>query len=131
MLAIVPGSRKQKLRRLISSTPGAKSLILIGMLLKIEGMCRPRWQFTPGVSQGGDGPSRSPPDGDQAREAQEQRTSLPRTLAEAFTAMVTAVYGTMLHAQSLVFNLLLGVGSFSLVLLFPVVCVLLLRLKLC
>ena len=47
-------------------------------------MCRPRWQFTPGVSQGGDGPSRSPPDRDQAREAQEQRTSLPRTLAEAF-----------------------------------------------
>ena len=60
------------------------------MLLKIEGMCRPRWQFTPGIAQGGDGPSRSPPDRDQAREAQEQRTSLPRTLAEAFEIAANA-----------------------------------------
>ena len=63
---------------------------ILRMLLKIEGMCKPRWQFTPGVAQGGDGPSRSPPDRDQARDAQEQRTSLPRTLAEAFEIATNA-----------------------------------------
>jgi len=59
---------------------------ILRMLLKIEGLVRPRWVFAPGSTQFGDGLSRNPEDRETAREQAEGKQHMPKTLAEAFSA---------------------------------------------
>ena len=58
---------------------------ILRMLLKIEGLVKPRWVFAPGSTQCGDGISRNPPDRDEAREKSEGKAHMPSTLADAFS----------------------------------------------
>ena len=60
---------------------------ILRMLLKIEGLVKPRWQFAPGNTQVGDGPSRNPEDRDAARGESEGKDHMPKTLTEAFKAV--------------------------------------------
>ena len=71
---------------------------ILRMLLKIEGLVTPRWQFAPGNTQSGDGWSRNPPDRDLVRGEAEDKTHMPKTLGEAFAAATgTAIDGVMLN----------------------------------
>ncbi|CAE8737884.1 unnamed protein product, partial [Polarella glacialis] len=58
---------------------------ILGMLLRIESLVRPKWEFQPGrTNVVGDGFSRNPPDLDEVRVEFESRSALPKTLQEAF-----------------------------------------------
>eukprot|EP00972_Heterocapsa_arctica_P041819 6164993-Heterocapsa_arctica.AAC.1 len=67
------------------------------MLLKVEGLVKPQWKFSPGNTQIGDGFSRNPEDRDEVRGESEGKAHMPRTLAEAFAAST----GTTLEGQLL------------------------------
>ena len=54
------------------------------MLLKGEALIVPRWVYAPGRGQIGDGLSRNPEDRDRVRHESEEKSHLPKTLAEAF-----------------------------------------------
>ena len=54
------------------------------MLLKIEALIIPRWVFTPGKGQLADGFSRNPEERDRVRQESEEKSHMPKTLAEAF-----------------------------------------------
>ena len=57
------------------------------MLLKVEALIIPRWMFTPGRGQIGDGLSRNPEDRDAVRQESEEKSHLPKTLSEAFATV--------------------------------------------
>mgnify|MGYP003321314757 CR=1 FL=1 len=57
---------------------------ILRMLLKVEALIVPRWMYAPGRGQIGDGLSRNPEDRDRVRQESEDRSHLPKTLAEAF-----------------------------------------------
>lgn len=61
---------------------------ILRMLLKVESLVSPVWMFEPGGCQFGDGLSRDPEGGDQARDEAEGKKHLPATLGKAF-ALVT------------------------------------------
>ena len=57
------------------------------MLLKVEALIIPRWMFTPGRGQIGDGLSRNPEDRDAVRQESEEKSHLPKTFSEAFATV--------------------------------------------
>ena len=67
------------------------------MLLKMQGLVKPQWKFSPGNTQIGDGFSRNPEDRDEVRGESEGKAHMPRTLAEAFAASTgTTLEGNLL-----------------------------------
>ena len=71
---------------------------ILRMLLKIEGLVKPQWKFSPGNTQIGDGFSRNPEDRDEVRGESEGKAHMLRTLAEAFAASTgTTLEGNLLR----------------------------------
>ena len=64
----------------------------IEVLLKIETMCEPLWQYAPGVTQFGDSLSRNPEDWDEAR-SHADLIDLPQTIADVFALAKQARQG--------------------------------------
>ena len=60
---------------------------ILRMLLKVKHLIHPHWIFTFGQAQVGEGVSRNPPDRDEVRGQQEEKSHLPQTLGEAFAAV--------------------------------------------
>ena len=70
---------------------------ILRMLLKIEGLVKLQWKFSPGNTQIGDRFSRNPEDRYEVRGESEGKAHMPRTLAEAFAAST----GTTLEGNRL------------------------------
>ena len=60
---------------------------ILRMLLTVEALISPRWMFTRGRGQIGDGLSRNPEDRDVVRQESEEKSHLPKTLSEAFVTV--------------------------------------------
>ena len=70
---------------------------ILRVLLKIEGLVKHRWKFSPGDTQIGEGYLRNPEDHDEVRGESGGKAHMLRTLAEAFAASTgTTLEGNLL-----------------------------------